>query len=343
MKKTFKLVTLLLLIMIQFSGCGEEQIESKNMEQIYKEEGIPVRVERVQLGSFSKETTYNATLTGMKESNASAMIGGRIEKVLVKVGDYVNKDQVLFLFPADAPSAQYYQAKVAYENSENMYNRYKTLFEVGGVSAQDFDNVKTQYEVNKANYENVSKLVKVLAPISGYVTKVNVRETDDVKKETSLATIANLSKLKGSILISEEEISNVSLGSKAVAEWQGKKIEGKVTQVDMAMNPMTQAFNADVTFENKNNTIKPGVTVDITLSSAETEETIVVERKNLVKRGEKYFVYVVVDNTAKLREVEIGKNSGLNVEIKSGLNVNDSLVTEGQINLDDNIKVKIIK
>ena len=191
---------------------------------------------------------------------------------------------------------------MAYENSENMYNRYKKLFEVGGVSAQDFDNVKTQFEVSKANYDNVSKLVKVLSPISGYVTKVNVRETDDVKKETVLATISNLSKLKGSILISEDEISNVKIGSKAIAEWQGMKIEGKVTQVDMAMDQMTQAFNADVTFENKSNTIKPGVTVEVTLTSAEEEQTIAVERKNLVKRGDKYFVYVVADSSAKLKE-----------------------------------------
>lgn len=343
MKKTFKFVIILFLFLVQFYGCGEEQIESKNMEQIYREEGVPVRVSIVELGSFSVKNTYNTTLTGIKESNASAMIGGRIEKVLVKVGDYVNKDQVLFEFPADAPSAQYFQAKVAFENSENMYNRYKKLFDVGGVSAQDFDNVKTQYKVNKANYENVSKLVKVLAPISGYVTKINVRETDDVRKETALATVANLSKLKGSILISEEEISNVSIGSKAVAEWQGKKIVGKVTQVDMAMNPITQAFNADLTFENKNNIIKPGVTVDVTLLSAEEKQTIVVERKNLIKRGEKYFVYLILEGAASLKEVEIGKNSGLEVEIKAGLNPGDMLVTEGQINLEDNAKVKIIK
>ena len=343
MKKTFKIATILCLVLVQFIGCGEEQVESKNMEQIYKEEGIPVRVERVQLGSFSSQNTYNTTLTGIKESSASAMIGGRIEKVLVKVGDHVKKDQVLFEFPADAPSAQYYQAKVAFENSENMYNRYKKLFEVGGVSAQDYDNIKTQYEVNKANYENVSKLVKVLAPISGYVTKVNVRETDDVRKETVLATISNLSKLKGSILVSEDEISNVKIGSKAIAEWQGMKIDGKVTQVDMAMDPMTQAFNADVTFENRNSTIKPGVTVVVTLKSAESENSIVVGRRNLVKRGDKYFSYVIEDNSAKLVEVETGRNSGLEVEIKNGLNVGDLLVTEGQINLEDKVKVKIIK
>ncbi|MCB0747159.1 MAG: efflux RND transporter periplasmic adaptor subunit [Ignavibacteriae bacterium] len=342
MKKAIIGASFLLFVSLIFISCSDEKVESKNIEQIYKEEGVPVKVEKVERKGFSKSTTYNTTLSGIKESNASAMIGGRIEKVLVKVGDYVKKDQVLFKFPADAPSAQYYQAKVAFENSQMMFDRYKKLFEVGGVSAQDFDNVKTQYEVNKANFETVSQMIDVISPISGFVTKISVRESDDVKKETLLATIADLSKLKASIQISEDEISDVKVGDKAVAEWQGMKIEGKVTQVDMAMNPMTQAFNADITFENRDGKIKPGVTVDIMLAGAESNNSIVVERKNLVKRGDDYFVYVLNDSSAQLRKVTLGKNSGLLSEINSGLNVGDLLITEGQINLEDNVKVKII-
>ena len=71
-----------------FSACEEENVESKNMEQIYKEEGIPVKVSKVEKGNFSQELTYNSNLSGIKESSASAMVGGRIEKVLVKVGDF---------------------------------------------------------------------------------------------------------------------------------------------------------------------------------------------------------------------------------------------------------------
>lgn len=343
MKKTIKNVSLLFMILIAVSSCGEEKIESKNIEQIYKEEGVPVRVEKVEKRSFSKTTSYNTILSGIKESNASSMIGGRIERVLVKVGDYVKKDQVLFKFPSDAPSAQYYQAKVAFENSQSMYERYKKLFEVGGVSAQDLDNIKTQYEVNKANFETVNKMVDVLSPITGFVTKVSVRESDDVRKETVLATIADLSQLKASIQISEDEISDVKVGDKAIAEWQGKKIEGKITQVDLAMNPMTQAFNADITFDNKNGKIKSGVTVDIILSGAESKDAIVIERKNLVKKGDDYFVYVENDGKAKLQKVSLGNNTGLYSEIKSGLNEGELLIIEGQINLDDNTKVKIIK
>ncbi len=343
MKKTFKTLILFGISMFLFSACGDEQVEQKNMEQIYKEEGIPVKVKKLKKGSFKKELTYNTYLSGIKESAASAMVGGRIEKVLVKVGDFVKKDQVLITFPIDNPSAQYFQAKVAYENSKNTYERYKKLFDVGGISAQDLDNVKTQYEVNKANWDTIQKMVKVLAPISGYVTKIAVKESDNVRKETLLATIADLRKLKASIQVAEDEINDVIVGTKAIAVWQGNKIEGKVTQVDMAMNPMTQSFNADIVFNNSDKRMKAGVTADITILGGESTDAITIERKNLIKKGDDYYAFIINGNKAVEKKVNIGKSSGIYTEVISGLNEGDLLIVEGQMFLENNAIVKVIK
>ncbi len=244
------------------------------------------------------------------------MIGGRIEKVLVKVGDYVEKDQLLVTFPTDNPATQYFQAEVAYENALSTYERYKALYETGGISAQELDNINTQFEVNKANWNSVKKTVKVLAPISGYITKVAVNESDNVKKETQLITVADLSKLKASIKISEDEIDEIKKGTIAEAHWQGKIITGKVTQVDMAMNPYTQAFNADVVFDNSDRKLKAGLTVEVIIKGASQENTISVERKNLVKKGNEFYAFVAEDSAAKKKQVTLGKNRGLFVELK---------------------------
>lgn len=343
MKKTIKNVVLLFMILIVVSSCSEEQVESKNMEQIYSEEGVPVKVTKIEKKKFEQKLTYNAILSGIKESSASAMVGGRIEKVLVKVGDFVNKDQVIITFPMDSPSTQYYQAKVAFENSQSTFERYQKLFEVGGISAQDLDNVKTQYEVNKANWDTVKKMVKVLAPISGYVTKISVKESDDVKKETPLATIADLRKLKASINVAEDEISDISVGTNATANWQGFIIEGKVTQVAMAMDPMTQSFNADIEFNNGDQKVKAGVTADVTILGGSKSESITVERKNIVKKGNNFVAFLAENDVAKEYKIKIGKSSGLFVEIIDGLKENDLMIVEGQMFLEDNSKIKIIK
>ena len=66
MKKTIKIMIILLVIGFLFSGCDEEKIESKNMEQIYKEEGVPIKVEKIEKKAFERELTYNTILSGNK-------------------------------------------------------------------------------------------------------------------------------------------------------------------------------------------------------------------------------------------------------------------------------------
>ena len=342
--KNFNLAVLLIVIAaIGLQSCSNEKTEAKNMEQIYKEEGVPVKVETVAKELFAKEMTFNAVLSGIKETSVHSMIGERIEKVNVKVGQYVKKDQVLVTFPTDNPSAQYFQAKVAYENSEATYARYKNLFKTGGISQQQLDNIKTQFEVNKANWRSVKKMIYAKAPISGFVTKVNVRETENIQKETLLFTIADISKLKAKISITENEVDNIQIGDNAIATWNEHSIIGEVVEIDLAMDSRTQSFYADVVFDNKGRTVKAGITANIKVIHKSETETLVVERKNIISDGDKHFVYLLNSDKAEKRDVKLGKSNGLFVEIIEGINDGESLIVEGQLLLSDNSKVKVIK
>jgi len=338
-----KLATLAAGAALLFSSCGDEKIESKNMQEIYKDNGVPVKVEKVKKGSFQVEYTYNTYLTGNKESSAYANIGDRVEKIYVKVGDYVKKDQLLAKFPTDNPSAKYYQAKLAFENSKKAYNRYKNLFETGGIARQELDNIKTQMEVDKANFKSVSKLVKVLSPMSGRVTKINVRETENVKKESLLFTIADVSRLKGKINVTEDEIGMLKKGLTAKAVWMENEIAGKVVEVDFAMNMKTQAFNATIEFDNSKNLVKAGVSADITVNVNGEKESIITERKNVTKKRNDYFIFLAKGNRAVKQLVKIGRTYGMYVEIIEGIKEGDIIVTEGQFLLQNNTKINIVK
>lgn len=328
---------------IALSGCSEEKAETKNMTQLHKENGVPVKVTNVKIGSFQAELKYNAMLTGYEETSKYAPLGEKIERINVKVGDYVKKDQVLVTFPQDNPSAKYNQAKVAFENSRKMFERYKNLFETGGISKQQLDNIETQYEVDKANWDAVKQMINVKAPISGYVTKLPIRETDNVKKKELLFTISNLNKLKAKVKVPESAINEVKVGNDAIAEWNGMKIDGKVIQVDMAMDRASQSFITVLEFYNKERKIKSGITADIEIFSEADENVISIERKNLIRKNGNNFVYVAKNGQAKLKQVELGKSKGLEVEITKGLKEGDKLITQGQLLLEDGSKINIIK
>jgi membrane fusion protein (multidrug efflux system) len=317
--------------------------EAKNIEQIYKEEGIPIKTEIVAGKEFKTELSFNAVLKGIKESPVFAAVGEKIEKIYVKVGDYVKKDTVLLSFPTDTPHAMYFQAKVAFENAEVAYKRLENLYKSGGISLQDRDNAGAAYEVAKANWNTAKQTVKVKAPISGYVTKVGVSETENVPRDTELFTISNTGRMKAYIWISEDQIFAVKTDMTAAAVWQGYKIEGEVVQVDMAMNPEKNAFRALVEFDNPENLLKAGTTVEIKILTSHKPSAIVVKRQYIIREQGKSFVYIVEDGKAKKQEIKTGKLHVIDVEVLEGLNPGAELVVEGQLLLEPDSKVKVIK
>lgn len=340
----FLMVFAVLTVLLFSPYCTKQTSEeAKNIDQIYKEEGVPVKTEIVAGKDFKTELSFNAVLKGIKESPVLAAVADEVEKIYVQVGDYVKKDTVLLSFPTDTPQAMYFQAKVAFENAEAAYKRIENLYKSGGISLQDRDNAKAAYEVAKANWHTARQTVKVKAPISGYVTKVGVSETENVKHDTELFSISNTDRMKAYIWISEDQIFAVKKGMAAAAYWQGYQIEGKVVQVDMAMNQLKNAFRALVEFDNPDNLLKAGTTVEIKIVTSNKPGAVVVKRQHIIKEQDRFFVYVVDDGKAKKQEIKTGQQHVLDVEVLEGLNPGDELVVEGQLLLDPDSKVKVIK
>jgi membrane fusion protein (multidrug efflux system) len=331
----------LIAILMLISSCRREQTEAKNLEQIYKEEGIPVRIRTIETQTFQQELSFHSVLSGIMESSVFALIEDEVEKVHVRVGDHVEKDQVLLIFPTDNPTTRYYQAKVAFENAQKAHERLQNLYNDGGISRQDLDNASAAFEVAKADWEAVKQTVEVKAPISGYVTKVNVREADSVHRDDELFTISRTDRMKAIAWISEKEISDIRKGMSAYATWNGQRIEGKVVQVDLAMNQDERAFQAVIELSNPGKSLKPGTTIEIKIITFSSPETIVVERKDLLKDNDSFFVFILGQGAAEKRPVKPGRHQGLDVEILEGLNPGDELIVEGQMLLDQGVKVKI--
>ncbi len=342
MKRWIGMTGELVLISILIS-CSNEQTENRSMEQIYREEGVPVRIKRLSPEPFSVESVYHAALTGIEESSAYASVGEKVEKVNVEVGDYVHKDDILLVFPTNSPDAQYFQAKVAYENAKLAYERIANMYTTGGIAKQQLDNTKATLDVAAANWDAAQKSVMIKAPISGFVTRVNVRESDNVKKEAELFTISRMDRLKARVWVSEEDVPLLSAGLPANARWQSIDIRGEVVQVDMAIDQYRQAFGADLVFDNPQKIKKFGITADIFIEIYRTDSAIVVEKKDLSREEKGYYVYAVEGNRAVKKFVETGLQNRLRVEILSGLSPGEQLVTEGQMLLEPDTKIRIIE
>jgi RND family efflux transporter MFP subunit len=324
------------------TACGNSEVQSRSMEQIHAEEGVPVTVEILAPQAYSDEMTFTAVLTGIPQSSEYALISDRVESINVKVGDYVTKDSVILTFPSDNPAANYYQARVQYENAQATYRRMASYFEAGGISRQALDDARAGFEVAEANWNALRRAVQVKAPISGVVTALYVQPSDNVEKEDELFTISRTDRLKAEIWIPEREISRFKPGQRARAVWQGRELQGRVRQVDQALNRSRQAFGAVVEFDNPNLIMQYGVTAQVTVATYASEGAIVTERRSIATDRTGYYAYVARGGEAERRAVVLGNSSELSVEITEGLKPGDTLITSGLDRLGHGVKVRIV-
>jgi RND family efflux transporter MFP subunit len=327
---------------ISLFGCsGKQEAKASSMEQIYKEQGVPVKTQAIELQNFSKELSFNTSLTGIRETAVNSMVSDQISSIKVKIGSSVKKDQVIMEFPMSNPSVSYRQADAAYKLAKQTYDRMSNLYQNGGVSKQDLDGAETQLKVSQANLDAVTQIVKVRAPIDGIITDINVKANEKVNPGQLLCTIAQLSQLKGRIWLTENELAYIKTGSSLKFIWNNNEYNGRVTDIALSMNADKQAFGADIEISNSGNSLRSGINGTVKLNALNISNTIILP-KNLIQKDEnkKSFVYVAENGKAVLKYVETGLESNLDIQITSGVNAGDKLIVEGYNMVDNGVKVK---
>jgi membrane fusion protein, multidrug efflux system len=342
LNRFIKTVLILLPAVMLISGCGSEAQESKSMEQIQTEEGVPVRVEEIKYQPFQKNLSFFTQLEGIKEATKGSMIGGRIERIRAKVGDNVVKDQVVIEFAEDNPGLQFEQAKSALENAEKTYNRMKALLAAGETSQASFDGAETNYLVSRRNYESLKQMLYLQAPFTGTIVEIKVNEGDNVKSDIPLFKVAQVNRMRAKVWANEDEISMIRKGMKAYTEIGGKKFNGAITDISMAIDPMRRAFYAVVEFDNPGQILKSGMTADVKVLVYDNPKAIVIPRNVIMKDNNGMYVFVEKENSAAKKYISNGRDEGINYEVTGGLSIGERLITQGNAQVNNGSKVKVI-
>jgi RND family efflux transporter MFP subunit len=321
-----------------FSACSKKaQSDLKSMEQIHEEEGMPVVTREMRPSTFTAFLKYPASFMARSESTAKAGISEVVRTIHGKLGDAVTKDDVIISLSQDNPS--YQQAKASFANAEATYKRTQSLFASNGVSQQNLDNAKTQYEVARANLKAMDDAINVKAPISGIITRLDVRATENVQSGTVLFTVSNLERIEARIWVSARDIGLIKGGMPVTTEWLGQVVSGEVSQVNLIMDTEKKAFLVTAEFRNTGRLLTSGMNLDVTLETYRNDNALYIHRRELVTENGRPFVYVCENDTAVKRPVVIGRSQGLLLEITQGLNPADILISDGSQLVEDGSKV----
>jgi RND family efflux transporter MFP subunit len=339
---SFLAATALLALAATLTACSgkAEASEARSMETIQAEAGIPVRVRKLATESFSVYRKYPTTLMARSESTAYAMLSDVVREIKVKVGDRVVRDQAVIAFSSD--NSAFLQAQASFKNAEAAFTRSSVLFAEAGVSKQDFDNVRTQYEVARAAYKSASDMVVAKAPIDGYVSRINVRLTENVRPGAALFTVTNQNGYEARLYATMDEIADIRVGARARLQEGGATFEGRVAEVSLVMDGEKKAFPVVVQFAGEGRGLVSGMGCDVAVEIYRNDAAIVVARSELVRSGEGWAAFIVNGGSAELREVAVGRERGLDFEIAAGLLAGDQFVSEVKSGLSSGDKVFVV-
>ena len=349
MKTITKSILTISALSLLLAGCGDAKKDAKSekkvstIEEIQKVNGKPARVVKAATVKLTDVRSFSGTIEGSQQTTATAKLGDPIAKVNVRVGSKVRKDQVLaeFVFTGDNTAYQQAQANIAMQ--EKSLNRLKEVQAKGGVSLQDVEQLETQINVAKMQMETARRATLVLAPSSGTITEVKFKVGEVPGVGGAMFTIANLDKVILKLNVTSSEIGFFKKGAKATIELNGEKLQGEVSLIPLAANPITRFFPVEVTFKNKGQKLLPGMYLTTKIDAREVTGVTVPVEAIVYSNGVNSVWTVDSEGKAKRKIVQLGVQTKTDIQIKDGLSEGDVVMVEGQNRMNDGDKVLIVE
>lgn len=355
--KTFKKFLIITFTLILIVNCSEG--DSKDVVEDWTRRAVPVKVATVKSQTFSSTLSYNGSLMAIQTARIIPEIPGKIEELRVQIGDYVQTGKILVQMDISTLKLQHKQAEaglsVANANladAQKNWERVQTLHSENAVSQQQFEKMKLGLDAAQAQMNQARAGFDLLkmqldkatltAPFSGVITQKGFQKGDLFSPAVMLPvyTLQDVSRIKIELQITSQEIMGIAKGQSAelTVDYLDHPISGQVTLVGVAADPLSKTFFVECQFDNPKGALRAGTfgKVDITIN--EIENVIVIPKNSVI---DKSHVFVVKDNHAYLRKIEVLHSSLTELIIGSGLINDEQYVTTGAYILADSSLIQI--
>jgi HlyD family secretion protein len=272
-------------------------------------------------------------------------------------------------------------AKAAFDAQQRVYDSRKELFQQGALPQRDLDaatvsltQARGAYEVAQKQLADLQRLGKeqaiksahgsrltaegqmrtaeaqlsyseIRSPIDGVVTDRPLYAGDLATANQPILTVMNLSRLIAKSHIAQSDAALLKVGNPAELSVSGldEPIKGRVTLVSPALDPGSTTIEVWVEAVKPNPALKPGMTVEVSMTAKTVKDALVVPTPAVFKNNEgaNYVVIAGSDGHAHMKTIQVGAHNAEFSQVASGVNPGEPIVTSGGYALPDNTQVKI--
>ena len=334
-----------------------------------KEEKVEFETAKVDKGNIQTTITATGTIEPVTSVTVGIQVSGIVSKLYVDYNSVVKKGQIIaeldktnLISELNTAKANLNSAQSTVTYEEANYKRYKTLYDKGLVSADEYESALLSYRKAKeqvvTSMQSVQKAqtnlgyATITSPIDGVVLSKAVEEGQTVAASFNtpeLFTIAqDLTDMRVIADIDEADIGGVKEGQRVmftVDAFPDDQFEGSITQVRQQATTESNVVTYEVVISAPNNDLKlkPGLTANVTIFTLEKNGVLVAPAKALrfmpnealLKEGQTiedvespHKLWTLEGNTFKAHKVEIGTTNGVLTEIVSGINAGADVLVD---------------
>ncbi|MCE3295113.1 MAG: hypothetical protein K0R65_827 [Crocinitomicaceae bacterium] len=325
--------------------------KAKAAEKIYIHDSdaeILVEEGRPETHTFESSLMFLGTFEPVRQNTIGADTQGKIISLNVDEGDRVSQGQLIAKVDGEMLELQLQNAEISIEGQKNDDARYTNLSKENAVAGVQVEKTKLGLRSAENQKKQIQKQLRntnIRAPFSGVITKKMVDVGSFLGNGSPIVEITDISSLKLTINVPERDILKFKQQQKVIVKadiYGDRTFEGKVTNISVLADK-SHNFEVQITVKNAKQELMAGMYGSVALTNNKSVSALAVPRKALVGSSKKPQVYVIRNGRAVLTSFTSGTSDGEFLEVISGIQESDRIVVKGQVNLQDNTKVKTTK
>lgn len=295
--------------------------------------------------------------------NLTFQVDGIVKEIMFKPNQIVKKGDLLLQLDDEIQKADLVASKAEAELSEQNYKRAQTLRTQGVGAVSNVDTTAAALSSAKANVAKAQAtldLKRLIAPFSGVIGISRVDIGQFMAPGTVVATLQNVDTMRVDFSVPEQELKNLSMGQEVHigASASDYAFKGKIVGIDPKIDPASRLVSVQAQVDNSDKSLVPGQFVQVRVILPEEDNVVILPLTTVVTSLYGDYVFTVVkkeadknaaaDTTEKADDlvlhqifVKLGRRTGNNVEILSGVKDGDVVVTSGQNRLSNGMSAHI--
>lgn len=273
---------------------------------------------------------------------------GKVTDIFFQEGSFVKKGNLLAKVNDKPLQAELKKLEAQIPLAEDRVFRQSALLEKDAVSKEAYEQVTTELEKLHADIELAKARLaqtELRAPFDGMIGLRQVSEGSYVATSTIVATLTRISPLKIEFSINEKDVNDVKPGT-TISFTNINDLNtyyAKVYAVESRIDMKTKTLSVRATYPNTHGRLKPGGSTDITINKNEINDAFTVPNEAIIAEMGRDILYLYSDGKAKQIEVSKGMRLEDKIQILTGIQEGDTVITTGVMQLRDGLPVSIIE